>query len=140
MPLERLVLAGCRVADIGVLAKMGTLRKLELDRTVVTDLAPLGGLPLEYLTLAQAGAYGDFAPITKIETLKTIGDVPLDRWITENEFLREKNAPAPAAAAAGKAGSKTAAKVSPKQLPPPTPRKKKDEEPPDVIQSIDLSP
>lgn len=133
MPLERLALKGSKVADITALAKIGTLRKLEMDRTSVTNLAPLQGLPLEYLTLAQAGNYADFAPISKIETLKTVGDVPLERWIEENKFLREKKA---FVAAPAGGTQKAPAKEQPLLAPP---KKPKSDEPPDVLPSLDLS-
>ncbi|MFO0970603.1 MAG: hypothetical protein U0793_34120 [Gemmataceae bacterium] len=70
LPLESLVLSGCGgLTGIASLRGM-RLKKLELASTSVADLAPLEGMPLEYLEVR--GFVGDLSPLRGMKGLKTL--------------------------------------------------------------------
>jgi hypothetical protein len=109
-----------------------------MDRTAVTNLAPLAGMPLEYLTLNRFAAFADLSAVRGITSLKNIGDVAVDRWIVENDFLRNREALAVVLPHPGVIpGAPGATKTKGPALPPPVKAVKADETPPDTL-NVDL--
>ena len=66
---EELDLSGCDVSDLAPLAKMKSIKKLNLYSTPVADLSPLRGLQLTHLNLAQ----------TKVADLSPLKGMKLER-------------------------------------------------------------
>jgi serine/threonine protein kinase/Leucine-rich repeat (LRR) protein len=61
-PIQHLSCPNCPITDFSPLAKMSSLRTVDLGSTTISDLSPLKGLPLEWLTLM-------WTPVTDVSPL-----------------------------------------------------------------------
>lgn len=73
LPLEELELPGCQVASVAALARMSTLRRLNLSGCPVPDLSPLEGLPLEALIFTPNPKLAGVEVLRRMRSLKRIG-------------------------------------------------------------------
>ncbi len=78
--------------DLALLAQCTNLRVLILDYQQISDLSPLSGLPLEYLSLT-GNQISDLAPLTSCQTLRVLdlGENPVRNAgiLTQLPLLRE---------------------------------------------------
>jgi hypothetical protein len=86
MPLENLVLSGCR--EVKDLTPLGTLplQQLDLSRSGVSDLRPLVQCPLRELNLEGCTDLIDLTPLAEMQSLEA---VIIPRHCKDIDFLRE---------------------------------------------------
>lgn len=138
MKLEHLDLRDTGVTDLSPLKGM-PIAYLNINHTAIDDLAPVVGMPLTYLQLNIATRFKSFMMLGDIESLKNIGDVPLETWFKEYEAYQnpatrpgDKDAPPDDC----EPPPKKAPVVVPK--PPPKPKAPDPKKPPKITDDIDL--
>ncbi|HXK48501.1 MAG TPA: hypothetical protein PLT09_13715 [Deltaproteobacteria bacterium] len=85
--LVSLTLEGTNVADLTPLAKMTSLKRLNIGRTPVTDLTPLKGLKLERLVFTPGSIRKGLDAARNMKTLTEVGTT-LDALMPPQEFWK----------------------------------------------------